>query len=193
MLGLSGAVLAFAFSIILYGWLPDTDLNTRITIYDSGAVITSAMHLAGAIFSASMRNQVQWKPGVKLSVILALFSGIVIIIGLFAWLGYQDTITVFPRRLSDYVTVRDITQGAAALFSIVSALIYLVKYRASRESVYFWYLLGLVLFAAGFMIILRGQLEGLIAWIGRVSLYVAGFYFLAAALYAKRERKMGKP
>ena len=36
MLGLGSATLAFGFAIILYGWLTATDLNTRITGYDSG-------------------------------------------------------------------------------------------------------------------------------------------------------------
>jgi len=184
ILALGGGALAFGFSIVLYGWLPNSDLNTRITVYDSGVLLTAAVYLAGAILSMKKQRPSVWKSGWKKLSVITVYAAIVIIIAVITWLAYQDIITVFPHKFTEHFTAREIVQGIAAIFCVSAALMYLRKYHGSRRDIYFWYSLGLILFAAGVIFISRGSLESRIAWLGRASQYVAGIYFLAAALSA---------
>ena len=187
ILALGGGALAFGFSIILYGWLTNTDLNTRITVYDSGVLLASVVYLAGAFFSMKKHGPSGWKSGWNKPSVITIYAAIVIIIAVIAWLAYQDIITVFMHKFTEHFAARDIVQGIAAIFCVSAALIYLGRYRGSRANIYFWYSLGLILFAMGVIFISRGSLESRIAWLGRASQYVAGIYFLAAALSACKQ------
>ncbi len=69
---------------------------------------------------------------------------------------------------------------------VVSALIYLRIYSKSRSDFYYWYSLGLILFAFGVIFISQGPLESGIAWSGRASQYAGGIYFLVSVVGANR-------
>ncbi|HEY98255.1 MAG TPA: hypothetical protein G4O16_08785 [Dehalococcoidia bacterium] len=186
-LALGGGALAFGFAIILYGWLPNSDLNTRYTEYDSGVFIASAIYLTGAILSINSQNTPIQKIGLNILSITAIYIGIVLIISILTWLAYKDIITFLTHTFSVHFSARDIVQGIAAVFCVSAALIYLKKYRELRHDIYFWYSLGLILFAAGVIFISRGPLEGRIAWLGRAAEYVSYFYFLIASLSACKQ------
>jgi hypothetical protein len=187
ILALGAGVFAFGFSIVLYGWLPNSDLNTRISVYDSGVLLASVVYLGGAIYS--MKNQ--RRPGeiTKSSIpgIIIIYAGIILIISVITWLASQDIITFFPYRFTEHFATREIVQGIAVVFCVSGAVIYLKKYRDSHDNIYFWYSLGLILFAAGVIFISRGPLESRIAWLGRASQYVAWIYFLIAALSSYKQ------
>lgn len=187
ILALGGGALAFGFSIVLYGWLTDSGLNTRITAYDSGVFLASAVYLAGAVFGMKKQGPSGCKSGANKAGITVIYAAVILIIAAITWLAHQDIITFFTHSFTAHFSVRSIVQGIAAIFCVSTALVYLRKYRGSRANIYFWYSLGLVLFAAGVLFISRGPLEGRVAWLGRASQYVAGFYLLAAALSAGRQ------
>jgi hypothetical protein len=187
ILALGGGVLSFGFSIILYGWLTNTDLNTRITAYDSGVLLASVVFLAGAVYGMTKQDFKEPNTRRKITGIVIIYAAILLIIGLITWLAHQDTITFFTKIFTVHLAVRDIVQGIAAVFCVVAALIYLIKYRRLRADSYYWYPLGLVLFAAGVLFISRGPLESRIAWLGRLSQYVGWFYFLLAALSTRKQ------
>jgi hypothetical protein len=186
LLALGGGALAFGFSIVLYGWLPNSELNTRITAYDSGVLLASAVYLAGAFFGMTKQGASGGKSGGNKTSVITIYAAIVIIIAVITWLAYHGIIMVFTHEFSEHFTFREIVQGIAAIFCVSAALIYLRKYRGSRGDIYFWYSLGLILFAAGVIFISRGSLESRIAWLGRVSQYVGGIYLLSAALSASK-------
>jgi hypothetical protein len=192
ILVLGGGVLSFGFSIILYGWLTGTDLNTHITAYDSGVLLASVVFLAGAVYGLTKQDFNKRKTGWKITSVGIIYAAILIIIGLITWLAHQDMITLFTKRFTVHLAVRDIVQGIAAVFCVISALIYLMKYRRSQADTYYWYPLGLVLFAAGVLFISRGPLESRIAWLGRLSQYVAWIYFLFAALSTRKQSDINR-
>jgi phosphoglycerol transferase MdoB-like AlkP superfamily enzyme len=113
--------------------------------------------------------------------IAAIYIGIILIITVLTWLAYEDIITVLTHSFSVHFSARDIVQVIAAIFCVSTALIYLKKYRELRNDIYYWYSLGLILFAAGVIFISRGPLEGRIAWLGRAAEYAGSLYFLIAA------------
>jgi hypothetical protein len=180
ILGLSGSVLAFGFSVFLYSWLPATGLDIRMMLYDSGALFTSVLHLSAAMLGVVKPGLVYQESGSRIIVIIYLYLGVLLIVGIITWLGYQGIITYSTRILAGYLTSRDVVQGIGAVFCVISALIYLNRYRRRRHGMYFWYSLGLIMMAAGFFFVLRGFLASRVAWMGRVALYLGGIYFLVA-------------
>jgi|GEM_PF-2396864 len=187
ILALGGGLLAFGFSIVLYGWLPNSDLNTSLTVYDSGVLLASIVFLAGAILGMKKPGFFGGKSKSSIPSIIIIYAGIILIISIITCLASQGVITFFTHRFTEHFASRDVVQGIAAIFCVSVALIYLRKYRSSRDNIYFWYSLGLILFAAGVIFVSRGSLESRIAWLGRASQYIAWIYFLIAALSAYRQ------
>jgi hypothetical protein len=183
MLGLGGAALVFGVSIILYGWLMSAGLSGRITIYDSGVLLAAAMHTIGAGLVTAGRSYRE--PGNRVEIALSSNIGLIAIIIIFTWLAFHGTIDS-ARTITGELAVRDVIQGIAAILCVVSAFIYARIYRASRLDSYYWYSLGLILFAFGVLVISRGPLEGRTAWLGRLAQYVSGIYFLISAMSARR-------
>jgi hypothetical protein len=188
LFGLGGAVLAFGFSIVLYGWLTGTDLNTRITVYDSGVLVAAVVHFLGAVSGLVKPGAVKYQTGKGKILLFVVYTGVLLVITLLTWLAHQDIVAFLLRSLADGIVARDVVQGIAAVFCLGAVLIYLRKYLGSRCGFYLWYSLGLILFAAGVIFISRGVLESRIAWLGRVSQYVAGGYFLVAAVAGHRSK-----
>jgi hypothetical protein len=189
-LGLGGATVAFGFSIILYGWLTGTDLNTRITTYDSGVLLASGLHLLGAVLSLAKPGAAPRKGGGRLAFLLAVYLGALLIIAVIAWLAHRDSIATFGIVVfEDILTLRGIVLGGGVICCAAAGLIYLRSYCNKRGDSYFWYLLGLTLFAAGVIFISQGALESRVAWLGRVSQYLAGIYLLLAAVKSWRGDK----
>lgn len=180
MLALAGGVLAFGLAIVLYGWLVDTDLNTRITAYDFGALVAAAAYLLGAILTTA-KPEISGKTGTKAIYLTLLGLAVLVVIGLVTWLAHRDIITFLGEETCTAIDSRDIFQGIAALGCLGACVIYLKQYHDTRSGSYLWYALGLLLFAAGVIFVARGPLESRIAWWGRATQYAAGCYFLAAA------------
>ena len=179
ILALGSGTLAFGFSIVIYGWLTSANLNTRITAYDSGVLLASIIYLVGAISSIKRRTPLIKSRGAG---IILVYIVVILLISGITWLAYRDVITVLLSQISEHISARDVVQGIAAVCCVGSALIYLRRYRRSRMDMYFWYTLGLVLFAAGVLFISRGNLESRVAWLGRFSQYVGEIFLLAAAV-----------
>jgi len=182
-LGLSGAVLAFGFSILLYGWLTDTDLNTRITAYDTGVFFAAVMHSLGAACLLFQRETlISNSTSGRTAVSVIIYLVLLLVISLITWLAHEDIITFIVTPIGANLYTRDIVQGIAFILCFGSALVYMRNYFKTKVDSSFWYSLGLVLFAAGVIFISRGPLESRIAWLGRLSEYAGGIYMLIAAL-----------
>ncbi len=185
--GLGGAVLAFGFSILLYGWLSNTDLNTRITAYDSGVFIAALIHAIGAGYVFLNRESISSSQTSRKLTLIIYYPLILVVISLVTWLAHKDIITYITTSLGTHLATRDIVQGVVFIICIATASIYLRHYIKARVDSAFWYSLGLVLFAAGVIFISRGPLESRIAWLGRASQYAGSLYMLMAAFSIYRQ------
>lgn len=186
VLGIGCALLAFGGGSLLYGWLGDAGLNTRITANYSGVLIASAMHLFGAGLGMAKRHLIKSEPKLKQRIIFLSYLGILVIIAFVTWLAFRGVLPSFIIPLIDTIEVRDVIQGVAAILCFASALIYLRIYFSSRSDFHYWYSLGLILFAFGVIFISLGAVESRIAWLGRASQYAAGSYFLVSVLGSYR-------
>ena len=182
ILGLGGAVLAFGVGILIYGWFTRAVLNVRITVYDSTFFMAAVMHFCGVILLKSKislsRLRLRQKQGIVLLSYLIIFA----IIAVVTWLLYRGV-------LPSLTIPRDLIQGISAILCIAAAVICFKIYLKSHFAFYYWYSLGLVLFALGVLFISQGALESRIAWLGRTSQYVGGIYFLVSVLSAHQRAR----
>ena len=192
MLGIGCAVLAFGFASLLHSWMKiEPDYNARITANDTGILIAGICHLGGGILATRRWATMLHDIGARRNILIISYLAIFLVISLVAWMAFHNIITFYIRSLTDYLAGRDVIQGIAALLCMAAAIIYLRMYLKSNSVFYLWYVLGLVLFTAGYLFISRGFLESRIAWLGRTSEYIAGFYFLASVLYYRRQARTG--
>jgi hypothetical protein len=193
--GLGCAVVAFGLSSLLYSlffwWVVDTGLNLRIIVNDSGILIASIMHLLGASLGIVKQRLTVSDLRLKQRIVFLSYLGILVVIALVAWLAFRDVITSFLMPLTGTIEVRDAIRGVAAILCVASAIIYLRIYLKSRSNFHYWYSLGLILFAFGVVFMSQGALESRIGWLGRVSQYIGGFYFLLSILSAYRLVRIG--
>jgi hypothetical protein len=190
MLGLSCAVFALGFGILLYGWLTGASLNSRIVAHDSGVLLASVMLSIGAVLRIAGRNLTKSGSRIKLIILLISCLGIIVIIGMVTWLAFRGLISFLTPVAGD-IGFREIIRGIAVILYVALAIIYIRIYIKSRSNVYYWYSLGLILFASGVVFISQGALESRIAWLGRVSEYAGCICFLFSVLDAYRRRKSG--
>jgi hypothetical protein len=179
VLGLGCAALAVGIGSLLKEWLAGANLNVLITVYDSTLLIASIVHLAGAGFAVTQNGLVKPELKHKQRIVVSCYVGIILGIALVTLLAFRGAVTPFvvPGRTS---VLRDIIQVVTATFFAASSLIYLRFYYKSHEVYYYWYSLGLMLFALGIFFISQGSVESPIAWVGRAAMYVGGIYFIVS-------------
>jgi len=180
--GLGGAVLAFGIGILIYGWFTRAVLNVRITVYDSTFFMAAVMHFCGVVLLKSKPSLSRLKLRQKQAIVLLSYLVIFVIIAVVTWLLYQG---VLPSRTIS----RNLIHGVGAILYFASAVIYFKDYLKSGPVFYYWYSLGLVLFAFGILFASQGPLEGRLVWMGRVSQYAGGIYFLVAVLGAHQRAR----
>ncbi len=183
MLGLGGAVLAFGVGILIYGWFTRAVLEVRITVYDSTFFMAAVMHFCGVILLKSKLSLSGLKFRHKWGTILLSYLGIIAIIVAVTWLLYRGV-------LPSLTVPRDLSHGISATLCIAAAVICFKIYLKSHFAFYYWYSLGLMLFTLGILFMSQGALESRVAWLGRVSQYVGGIYFLVAVLGAHQRARI---
>jgi hypothetical protein len=170
IIGLGGAVLAFGIGILVYGWFTHSILEVRLTTYDIVVMMAGAIHLGGLILMKCKLSASGLKRQIKQVIILLLYLVIIVIIFIITWLLYEGVLPTFAAR--------DLAHEITCSFSIAAAIICL----KTHFVFYYWYSLGLVLFALGVFFLSQGSLGSPVVWLGRVSQYLGGIYFLVAVL-----------
>jgi hypothetical protein len=183
ILGLGSAALAFGVGILIYGWFTRAVLEARITVYDSTFFMAAVMHFCGVILLKSKPSLTRLKSRSKQGIVLLTYLVIFAIIAVVTWLLYRGV-------LPSMTIPRDLIQGISAILCIAAAVICFKIYLKSHTAFYYWYSLGLVLFAFGQLFLAQGDLESRVAWLGRASQYVGGIYFLVAILGAYRRARV---
>lgn len=182
ILGLGGAALAFGVGSLLRGWMVGLGLNVPITVYDSAALIASALHLIGASIGMAKNQIPKLEFRRKSRIVLFYYLGILASVALVTLLALRGVIPPFTMPGESTTVLRDITRGITVIFFFASSYIILRIHSRLRTDFYYWYSLGLILFAFGVIFISQGAVESRIAWLGRTAQYAGGFYFLVSVL-----------
>lgn len=188
IIGLNIAVFTFGFGILLYGSFMGLSLNARLASYDIGILLASIFHIIGMSYGEAGFGKTRNGPNVKLRTLYFIYPGIAAIIGLFAWLASLDFVD-FTGTIIRNIETRDVLHAVAVILMLGTAFMFIRTYLKQHVDFYYWYFLGLILLASGVFFMTIGQLEGRVAWAGRVCEYVSSIYFLAAAVYSLKIRK----
>ena len=191
MLWLGCGALAFGIGSLLRGWLVVKGLNVPITSYDCAALIASVLHLIGAGLSMAKLRKPDSGFRRKPRMVIFCYLGILVAIALVTWAALRGVIPPFFVPGKPPTLIRSIVVGMTELFFFAAALIYLSVYAKLRTDFLYWYSLGLMLFAFGLVFISQGAIDSRLAWLGRVSQYAGGIYFLVAVLGTYRPANLG--
>ena len=186
LLGLGCATLAFGAGSLIRGWLEGIGLSVVITVSDISSLIASVLYLIGASLGMSRLRITKLKLGQKQRLVLLCYFGALASIGLVTILALRGVIPLFSGPGESISVLRDVVRGTAVILLFASTFIYLRIYLKSRTDFYYWYSLGLMLFAFGVVFISQGAIESRIAWLGRTSQYIGGLYLLVSVLGAYR-------
>ncbi len=169
-------------SVVAHG-----DVETHITIQNTGACLAAAWHLAGVILMRRPRRAAR-VPGLWLTAGYALGLGAV---GLVAELTLAGRMPTFFVQGHGGTPVRQVLLGAAiAMFGVAAVLFRTIGRRPPTQFAR-WYSLGVALFAIGLCGTMFQTTHGnALSWIGRGAQYAAGVYVLFAALASVRESRV---
>jgi hypothetical protein len=174
------AALAFGTGILVYSWFTGVSLDARLTVYDASFLILAFSHFLGMLFGKLKLNAE--RPARRHIYTPVAYSGIFLVIVAVAWFLHSG---VLPSLLIP----RAWAHGIGAIVCLAAAAVYCLDFIKSRSDFYYWYFLGLVLFASGVLFMAQGPLESRIAWLGRAAQYCGYVYFLKAAFSAYRQAR----
>jgi hypothetical protein len=186
-LWLGSGVLAFGVGSLLYGWLPDSELNARITVHEGAALIASALHLTGVVLATAAPRPPNPRLWRRPWIVPLLYLGILAGIALLTLLALRGMTPPF-QALEGGFLLRTAVRTATTAFFLASSVISLRTYFKLQAAFHLWYSAGLMLFALGSLLLSLSAVEGLIAWLGRGAQYAGGVYFMVAALRLARIR-----
>ncbi len=193
VLMLGCGTLALGWASLIAGWvmgLPGSP-NHTVTVHNIGALLGGSCHfLSGSEAVRKKFDEIEMINSLGNVVIFYLLMLAVPIFVATASLA-DMTPTLFvsgpeggPTSLRQYILL------AAVILYAVSAVRFVGTYRRSGEIFFYWYALALLLIAIGLgAFFLQKSVGSLIGWTGRISQYLAGFYFLLVVYEAMRSAK----
>ena len=189
---LTCAVLFFACAVIPSGLLiaPPGGPNVAVTIYNTGALMSSIFHALGAtLVTLGVTASVSRLRRTRLVLVLLgapLFTLLITVASL------QGITPVYFVQGQGPTLVRQVVIGAATALFAISSLLFMRVYSKSKIDTLFWYSLALALSAIGMYALFVTKATGSPqAWAGRSAVYVAGVYFLVSVLTTVRATRAG--
>lgn len=164
------------------GFWVTTDANFRTTIGSITALFSGMLQIGAAIMAYRNLNPRQ-PSGHRMLKLLTGYGGVVITVVI---VGIATTIALIPPFFIQGTGGTLVRQGvvAAAIFLISTASILMLRlYGSQHENILRWYGLALALLALGvtdgFFAVTLG---GVLSWVGRISVYMSGVYFILLVL-----------
>ena len=193
MLWLGAGIIASGIGGMYRVWMLDMNGNTIITVEDTTLLLASILHLIGVITSLCRQQkdgvETGRKPAIAIGTIIVIYLVVVAVIAVVTRLALRDITPAFLIPGEGTTTLHDSTILASAFCFLVASVLALYVYIRSRLDFHYWYFLGLFLFAFGILFLSQGSVDSAIAWVGRLSVYAGGCYFLLAVLSNKLKRK----
>jgi PAS domain S-box-containing protein len=182
------AMLAFGLGGLLAALVRGrpTGANLNVTIYNTGALVSAALHAAAAVLLSGGLAPETGR-GRRIGWLCLGYGASVLVMGLVALASLRGAVPVFFVQGSGPTPLRQQVLGAAILLFVMAWLVFLASYRRNGEPFLFWYSGALALTAislAGFFI--QPSVGSPVGWAGRISQYLGGIYFLVALLSAER-------
>ncbi|MBI4284747.1 MAG: PAS domain S-box protein, partial [Chloroflexi bacterium] len=184
---LGGGMLALGFSGLLAVALPTTaNVNVPTALNNTGALLTSVLCLVGTLtFSGSRSPHPRPKAGRFLT---GIYAAVVLLMVLIFILSLQGVMPAFWIPGVGGTFLRQVVINSAVVLLAISGASLMLFYYRNRVTFNYWYSLALILLALGYLTVGFANAPGdTFSWLGRVSQYVGGVYFIVAGLSVTRE------
>ncbi len=184
-------MLGFGLCAASAGWLIELQggANFNVTIYNTGALLGSLCHFAGAIINSS-RKSYRREPGWQKLTVVPAYSAILMFAVLFSFAAVQHVVPPFFIQGSGPTAVRQIVLGLAIFLYATSCLLFMNNYLRIKSDFFYWYSLCLAMLALGLFAFYIQRIVGSpIGWVGRTSNYLGTIFSLIAILAAVRSGK----
>ena len=188
---LSGALVVSGSAAFMSGWVSGISPNATFTIFNVGFFISSIMQAFGSIYllAASPSSKVFSNRKIIITLILvaSLFS-----IALLTALSLLGLTSPFVDQNGNTTDLRQFVIGLSFIFFTMSSLAFGYQYVRTKARALYWYSLALALFALDtFVSYNSAQLGDALQWIGRISDYVGGVFFIIALLTLRQQAFVG--
>ncbi|MGD6851122.1 MAG: two-component system sensor histidine kinase NtrB [Candidatus Bathyarchaeia archaeon] len=184
---LSGALVASGLAAFLSGWVTGISTNATFTIFNIGFLISSIMQVFGAVYlsAASPVSKVLSNRGLIIGLILLLSIGSVSLVTALAVAGLTPPFVTVEGGTTD---LRQFVVILSFLFFVFASVVFGYQYLRTRTRVLYWYSLALALFALDLFISYNStELGDALQWVGRISDYLGGVFFIIALLSLRQQ------
>ena len=175
-------MFSFGTCAALAGWLIRTSggANINVTIYNTGALLGSLFHIAGAVLS-SINQSPRWAQGREKPVLVLVYASIVLFVVLFTFATVQRIVPLFFIQGSGPTLLRQIVLALSIIFYALSAFFFMSRYLRTKSDFLFWYSLCLGMLALGlFAFYIQKVVGSPIGWAGRTANYVGMVFAMVA-------------
>ena len=174
-------MLALGSGSLIGGWmLGICGVNCVVTLHNTGALLGSLFHAAGAVLTLTVPIPQKRIKRYKIKGIIAYSAVLVFMIFLSVMSYYGITPAFFIQGSGPTLLRQGILELASVMF-IFSSLILMSLQRLHKSEFLYWYSMALILIAIGLSaIFMQKSFGSLIGWTGRTAQYLAGVYILIA-------------
>jgi len=160
------------------------DANLDVTIHNCGVWVSALLHLVGVVFLLQPGYKVR-TPGLWLGAGYIGALGAVVLGAIWAAEGHLPVFFIVGQGGT---TVRQLVLGTAmAMFILATALIAMSSW-GTRSAFAAWYVGALGAITVGLAgILIQSTMGGLVPWVGRTAMWLAGVYMALAAVASARE------
>ncbi len=178
---LSGALFASGLAAFLSGLFSPIP-NATFAIFNVGFLVSSVMQAFGAVYLTAaipVSKIVSSKTIVSLLIPgAAVFSVTAVTV-----LSVQGLFPLFVTVSGTTTDLRQFVVVLSFLFFVFASVLFGYQYIRSRSRALYWYAIALALFAVDtFVAFNSAQLSDALQWVGRISDYVGGVFFIVAFL-----------
>ncbi len=183
------ALLVFGAGNLVAGWaIEHPGPNSTVTIHNIASLAASIFYVMAAfVLAEGTTESAAARRAPKLFFAYFTIILFVALLSVATILGLMPPFFVVGKGPTP---LREIVLTVAIVLQTFSAVFALRLYWKRRMPFLYWYGLALLLIAAGLAAVLMEKAVGSpIGWLGRISQYVGGIYFVAAAIVTVREAR----
>ena len=186
ILFLGCGMLSFGLACFVAGWYgAQTEANVNFTVHNTGILLASVSHFLGGVVPFFEKFLPKDQEKRKKYFPILTYLGIVIFMAgllLATRQGYTPAFYIFG---SGPTILREVVLTAAIFFFGTSSFLIAVFDRFRRSFFLSFYAMALALITIGLIALLTSvRANSALSWLGRSAQYMAGVYFLAAAVAA---------
>ena len=190
VLFLGCGVLTMGAGSLLAGWLIGTrGTNVLVTVHNISALLTAMFYMAGTVVNV-IEMPAEADPKSRRVKLATSFLGVLMFIALTALAAVKDITPSFFIQGMGPTLLRQAVLMTALLLFVISSTAMMIRFVEKRMIFLYWYSLALALLALGMGgIFLQPAVGSLIGWLGRITQYLSGIYFIMAILSALRDAR----